>query len=61
MKNASFKVNLEFNENDKHYTKNGLDTVEFLISSNVGEPLKPLSKIASVENVSNNAGNKKLF
>ena len=28
-------------------TKKGLDSVEFLISPNVGEPLKPLAKIAS--------------
>lgn len=47
MKNASFKVNLLFSEDEKHFTKNGLNTAEFLISSNIGEPLKPLSKIAS--------------
>ncbi len=29
------------------YNKNGCDSVEFLISVNAGEPLKPLSKIAS--------------
>jgi len=29
------------------YTANGIDKVEFLISANKGEPLKPLSKIAS--------------
>lgn len=29
------------------YTANGIDKVEFLISTNLGEPLKPLSKIAS--------------
>lgn len=28
-------------------TNKGMDTVEFLISANVGEPLKPISKIAS--------------
>ncbi|HEY5583931.1 MAG TPA: DNA repair protein RecN [Ruminiclostridium sp.] len=47
MKNSSFKVNISLNENEQHFTKNGLNIVEFLISSNVGEPLKPLSKIAS--------------
>lgn len=47
MKNSEFKVNLLFNDNGLNFTKNGLDTVEFLISSNIGEPLKPLSKIAS--------------
>ncbi len=29
------------------YTPNGRDTVEFMLTTNVGEPLKPLSKIAS--------------
>jgi DNA repair protein RecN (Recombination protein N) len=30
-----------------HFTKNGVDHVEYFISTNPGEPLKPLSKIAS--------------
>lgn len=30
-----------------HATKNGIDEVEFMISTNPGEPLKPLSKVAS--------------
>ncbi len=47
MKNSSFKVNLTFNNVDRSFSKNGLNTAEFLISSNAGEPLKPLSKIAS--------------
>ncbi len=51
MKKAQFKVNIEFNYTDENtvrkYTQNGLDRVEFLISPNPGEPLKPLSKIAS--------------
>ncbi len=29
------------------YTSNGIDAVEFMISTNAGEPLKPLAKIAS--------------
>lgn len=44
MKNASFRVEVSF-ENEFH--KNGLDRVEFLISTNVGEEYKPLTKIAS--------------
>ncbi len=47
MKNSEFKVNLLYSENTTNFTKNGLDCAEFLISSNIGEPLKPLSKIAS--------------
>jgi len=32
---------------ERRYREDGLDKVEFLISPNAGEPLKPLSKIAS--------------
>lgn len=32
---------------DVQFQKQGIDTVEFLISTNPGEPLKPLSKVAS--------------
>lgn len=45
MKNVGFMARIDFNE-DK-YTVKGCDTVEFLISPNQGEELKPLSKIAS--------------
>jgi DNA repair protein RecN (Recombination protein N) len=31
----------------RKYTQNGLDKVEFLMSANAGEPLKPLARIAS--------------
>jgi DNA repair protein RecN (Recombination protein N) len=34
-------------ELEEKLTKNGLDEVEFLFSANLGEPLKPLSKIIS--------------
>lgn len=51
MKNTRFKVRIEMNEkkegNEIKFNENGLDKVEFLISTNAGEPLKPLSKIAS--------------
>ncbi len=52
MKKALFKVDIEFcdaaqADDGYRFTQNGLDKVEFLISPNVGEPLKPLSKIAS--------------
>lgn len=46
MPKAEFKVAIEFDENRK-YTGIGLDSIEFLISPNPGEGLKPLSKIAS--------------
>lgn len=44
MKNASFKVNVDSLEN---FNENGLDKVEFLISTNLGDEHKPLVKIAS--------------
>lgn len=52
MKKARFKVSTEFDDRlepdgSRKYLPNGLDRVEFLISPNAGEPLKPLSKIAS--------------
>ncbi len=43
MPNICFKVDIQ----KGRYTKVGCDTVEFLISTNVGEDLKPLSKVAS--------------
>ena len=46
MKNAKINILVEFNEN-KEFNKNGLNKVEFLISTNVGEEAKPLVKIAS--------------
>jgi len=46
MPKAEFSVEIKFNET-RNYTENGLDTIEFLISTNPGEGLKPLNKIAS--------------
>ena len=37
---------MEFKELE-HYTANGMDDPEFLISTNPGEPIKPLGKVAS--------------
>jgi DNA repair protein RecN (Recombination protein N) len=44
MNNVKFKVNFE--KKDK-LSSSGLDNIEFLISTNPGEPLKPISKIVS--------------
>ncbi|WHY65646.1 DNA repair protein RecN [Neobacillus sp. SuZ13] len=38
---------IRFESNTMQFTKNGVDHVEFYISTNPGEPLKPLSKVAS--------------
>lgn len=44
MENAEFKINISEKEG---FDEKGRDNVEFLISANKGEKLKPLSKIAS--------------
>jgi DNA repair protein RecN (Recombination protein N) len=46
MKNAKIKVNIVYNEKGE-FESNGLDKIEFLIVTNVGEDYKPLTKIAS--------------
>lgn len=48
MGKVSFSVNVIRKENeDDGLTPNGYDDVEFYISTNIGEPMKPLTKIAS--------------
>ena len=37
MKNAQFKAKVDFDNNEKEFQKNGLNAVEFLIATNVGE------------------------
>ena len=46
MENASFKVMIDRKQGNS-FDINGNDDVAFYISTNVGEPLKPLAKIAS--------------
>lgn len=46
MPNAKFNVKIDFNT-ENEFNKNGLDIVEFMISTNVGEEEKALIKIAS--------------
>ena len=41
---VSFKIDIQKKEN---FSENGYDRVEFMISTNPGEPLKPLAKVAS--------------
>ncbi|MDK2991252.1 MAG: repair protein RecN [Clostridiales bacterium] len=49
MENAIFKVSIISPENmeDARYTQNGFDDISFLMTSNPGEPLRPLAKVAS--------------
>ncbi|MBQ7410219.1 MAG: DNA repair protein RecN [Clostridia bacterium] len=46
MKNAKFGISVEFSK-ENNFNSNGLDKVEFVISTNVGEDAKSLIKIAS--------------
>ena len=46
MPNAKFNVNIEYLVENK-FNKNGLNDVEFLICTNIGDEQKPLIKIAS--------------
>lgn len=47
MGNSTFKVLVDTTDDVDSINANGADSVEFLISPNVGEPLKPLAKIIS--------------
>ncbi|GAF63816.1 putative ATPase [Bacillus sp. TS-2] len=50
MEKAQFEIRIEDRvglEEHQRYHKNGKDTIEFFISTNTGEPLKPLVKVAS--------------
>nr|PZN03485.1 MAG: DNA repair protein RecN [Bacillota bacterium] len=49
MKDVKFSVDIKWTESDEtvKMSDTGLDAVEFLISTNPGEPLKPLAKIVS--------------
>ncbi|KAJ51469.1 DNA repair protein RecN (Recombination protein N) [Clostridium tetanomorphum] len=44
LEKSVFKISIELKE---EFNENGLDKVQFLISTNPGEPLKPLEKIVS--------------
>ncbi|MCL2295206.1 MAG: DNA repair protein RecN [Spirochaetes bacterium] len=50
MPNVQFKVSVQIRKNESNkpvYTPYGFDKIEFLISPNTGEPLKPIEQIAS--------------
>lgn len=47
MAGSTFKVEIKSTDDLDGISASGADTVEFLISPNVGEPLKPLAKIIS--------------
>ncbi|MCF6137842.1 DNA repair protein RecN [Pseudalkalibacillus berkeleyi] len=45
--NHASNIRMEIDGHEVQFGKHGMDEVEFLISTNPGEPLKPLAKIAS--------------
>ncbi|MBR1677613.1 MAG: DNA repair protein RecN [Clostridia bacterium] len=49
MKGAKFSIDFEDLKevSDSPYSENGADVIEFMFSANLGEPLKPMSKIIS--------------
>lgn len=47
MGGSTFKVEIDTTDDVDQIFANGADSVEFLISPNIGEPLKPLAKIIS--------------
>lgn len=49
MKNATFEISFSPTEfaNETHYGSNGGDSIQFMFSANLGEPVKSMSKIIS--------------
>ncbi|MEG2116670.1 MAG: DNA repair protein RecN [Clostridia bacterium] len=47
MENSTFEVAFADGDYESLLTRNGLDSVEFMFSANLGEPLKPLIKVIS--------------
>jgi len=44
---ASFRIAVEENEDDAHWTSSGINQVVYRISTNAGETMRPLEQIAS--------------
>lgn len=42
-----FKIQLERHENPRDFSSTGIDRIQFQVSANPGQPLKPLNKVAS--------------
>jgi DNA repair protein RecN (Recombination protein N) len=49
MERARFDVRLETDESDARWSEQGIDAGEFYLSPNLGEDLRPLARIVSVE------------
>lgn len=44
---ARFQVEVTSSEKVEHWSANGIDSIEFLVATNAGEPMQPLEQIAS--------------
>ena len=44
---ASFRIAVEENEGEEHWTSSGINQVVYRITTNVGETMRPLEQIAS--------------
>ncbi len=47
MQGGAFTIQIKAQEEESAFSSHGIDTVDFQISPNPGQPLKPLSKVAS--------------
>ena len=47
LKNTTFVIDFKELNMDNLFKSNGIDTIDFLVSFNKGEPVKPLNKVAS--------------
>ncbi len=47
MQGGQFEIQLTRDENPQHFSRDGVDKIVFLVSANPGQPLKPMSRVAS--------------
>ena len=47
MQGGLFSIQVESGDSESDFRRNGIDQISYLVSANPGQPLKPLSKVAS--------------
>jgi DNA repair protein RecN (Recombination protein N) len=47
MQGGRFEIHLESSDHLENFSGNGIDQIQFMVSANPGQPLKPLTKVAS--------------
>ncbi len=47
MDGGRFSIQIDSNESDENFKATGVDTISYQVSANPGQPLKPLTKVAS--------------